>query len=227
MIENKQQRPILIASFSAFSAPAEIFSAREIDGRNSRGRVPQTKINRGHGDKQMQIAHLKVAAAKATAKATEPARRRRYGSIRGDLHRVIHTIHNAPVDITVDKGALLNGEKAQQNQRFKYHRTVPGLYCDVNTALIATVRPNCPVSSRSAASITLIWNMHRSGAACSLNVTSIGICLSRQQYVVTAITQFSRRSMLPPLTRPECGTIVRRPLKCSLAREPRVFPGTS
>jgi hypothetical protein len=58
------------------------------------------------------------------------------------LHRVIHTIHDAPVDITVDKEALLNGEKAQQNQHFKYHSAVPGLYCDVNTALIATVRPN-------------------------------------------------------------------------------------
>jgi hypothetical protein len=36
-------------------------------------------------------------------------------------HRVIHTIHNAPVDITVDNEAPLNDEKPQQNQHFKYH----------------------------------------------------------------------------------------------------------
>ena len=158
---------------------------------------------------------------------TPANRAKRYCSIRGDLHRVIHTIHNAPVDITVDKGAPLNGEKAQQNQHFKYHSVVLGLYCDGNTALIAAAKPNWDSASRSAAIITGLWNMHRSGAACSLNVTSIGICLYRQHYVVTAIAHFSRRSMLLPLTRPECGTIVRRPLKCSLAREPRVFPGTS
>jgi hypothetical protein len=35
------------------------------------------------------------------------------------LHRVMHTIHKPPVDITVDKEASLNGEKAQQNQHFK------------------------------------------------------------------------------------------------------------
>jgi CDP-diacylglycerol---glycerol-3-phosphate 3-phosphatidyltransferase len=33
---------------------------------------------------------------------------------------------------------------------------------------------------RPAPIVTLLWNMHRSGAACSLSVTIIGICLSRQ-----------------------------------------------
>jgi len=172
-------------------------------------------------------AHISAHSVRKKTHESREARRRRCGSIRADLHRVIHTIHNAPVDITVDKGAPLNGEKAQQNQHFKYRRVVPGLYRDANTALIATVGPNWPAISASAVIVTALWNMHRSGAACSLNVTSIGICLSRQQYVVTAIAQFSRWNMLPPLTRPVCGTIVRRPLKCSLAREPRVFPGTS
>jgi len=135
---------------------------------------------------------------------------KRYGSIRGDLHRAIHTIHNAPVDITVDKGGLLNGEKAQQNQHFKYHNMVPSLYRFANTALIVMVGTNWGRTSGSPANVTLLWNMHRSGAACSLNVTSIGICLYEQHYVVTAIAHFSRRSMLLPLTRPECGTIVKR-----------------
>jgi hypothetical protein len=143
------------------------------------------------------------------------------------LHRVIHTIHKAPVDITVDKEAPPNGEKAQQNQHFKYHTAAPNLYCVVNKPLITKTLPILTASPRTTPIVTGLRNMHRSGAACSLNVTSIGICLSRQQYVVTAIAHFLQRSMLLPLTRPECGTIVRRPLKCSLAREPRVFPGTS
>ena len=96
------------------------------------------------------------------------------------LHRVIHTIHNAPVDITVDNEAPLNGEKPQQNQHFKYHRAMRYMYIAVNKPLMSPLA-RLPANPQQAAPIvTLVWNMHRSGAACSLNDTSIGICLSRQ-----------------------------------------------
>lgn len=149
---------------------------------------------------------------------------KRYGSIRGDLHRVIHTIHNAPVDITVDKEGPLNGEKAQQNQHFESHRLVPGLYRAAKKPLTAMVSANWRRISRYAVIVTLLWNMHRSGAGCSLNVTSIGICLCRQHVRIYRKGANFGAKVLPPLTRPECGTIVKRPLECSLAREPRVFP---
>ena len=96
------------------------------------------------------------------------------------LHRVIRTIHNAPVDITVDNEAPLNGEKPQQNQHFKYHRPIRYMYIAVNKPLMSPLA-RLPANPQQAAPIvTLVWNMHRSGAACSLNDTSIGICLSRQ-----------------------------------------------
>ena len=170
-------------------------------------------------------AHISAHSVRKKTHESREARRRRCGSIRADLHRVIHTIHNAPVDITVDKGAPLNGEKAQQNQHFKYRRVVPGLYRDANTALIATVGPNWPAISASAVIVTALWNMHRSGAACSLNVTGVGICLSRQQYVVTATAHFSSPISPPPLTPPNCRTIVKRPLECSRPTSQGFFRG--
>ena len=95
------------------------------------------------------------------------------------MYRAIHTIHNVPVDITVDKEAPLIGEKAQQNQHFKSHRLVPDLYRDANTALMARRKPSYSAISCPAVIVTRLWNMHRSGAGCSLNVTRIGICLYR------------------------------------------------
>ena len=56
------------------------------------------------------------------------------------MHRVIHTVHQAPVDITVDKGTPPISEKPQQNQHFKYHRVVRYSYRAVNTPLIVQVR---------------------------------------------------------------------------------------
>ena len=143
------------------------------------------------------------------------------------MHWVIHAIHKAPVDITVDKGSSSISEKAQQNQHFKYHRLVPSLYHDANTVLIATVMPNYPAPPPSAPNITLIWNMHRSGAACSLNVTSVGICLSRKQCVVTAFAPISPYIPPPPLTRPKCRSIVNRTFGMLVGPRAGVFPGTS
>ncbi len=143
------------------------------------------------------------------------------------FHRVIHTIHNAPVDITVDKGTPPLSEKAQQNQHFTYHRAVRYSYGAVNNPLTSPHAPRIIFPPRAIRMITPVWNMHRSGAACSLNVTSIGICLSRQQYVVTAISHSSLRILPPPLTHSECGTIVKPTFGMLAAHELRVFPGTS
>jgi hypothetical protein len=199
MTENKQQRPVLIGCSSAFFAPAQIFSAREMRW-SLRSHVPQT-------------------TSRETSKREKPRPRAQV------LHRVILNFHNAPVDITVDKGSPPNSEKAQQNQHFKYHRPVLTLYCAANTALIEKVEANSPARSPSAPIVTLVWNMHRSGAAGSLNVTSIGVCLSSQQYVFTATLHFSKRNPPPPLTPPECGTIVKRPLECSRPTSQGFFRG--
>ena len=95
-------------------------------------------------------------------------------------HRVILSRLSAPVDITVDKGRGTGSEKPQQNQHFKYRRVVRHSYRDANKALIPSQWISPVPSRRTPPDVTLVWNMHRSGAACSLNVTSIGICLSRQ-----------------------------------------------
>jgi hypothetical protein len=141
------------------------------------------------------------------------------------LHRAIHTIHSAPVDITVDKGTPPNSKKPQQNQHFKSHTPVPSLYPNANTPLIANPNPNSPAPAPSSSIVTPKWNMHRSGAACSLNVTSIGICLSSQHCVFTAISLFSAHFAPPPLTPPECRTIVKRPLECSRPTSQGFFRG--
>ena len=143
------------------------------------------------------------------------------------LHRVIHTVHNAPVDITVDKGTPPISEKAQQNQHFKYHSLARSSYYPVNKSLTALWKSKPTPPQPAAPIVTPIWNMHRSRAACSLNVTSIGICLSRQHRVFTAISHFSLRTVLPPLTHPECGTIVKPTFGILAAHEPRLFPGNS
>jgi hypothetical protein len=200
MTENKQQRPILIASFSALFAAAHDLRAREIDGWNSRSRVSQTT--------SIEASRHKTLRPGAQV-----------------LHRVIHTIHKAPVDITVDKEAPLNDEKAQQNQHFKSHSPVPSLYHAANTPLTVNPKPNSPAPPPCSLNVTPTWNMHRSGAACSLNVTSIGIWLSRQHYVFTAISLFLQRNPPPPLTPPECGTIVKRPLECSRPTSQGFFRG--
>jgi hypothetical protein len=192
--ENKEQRPKLIASFGqAFydygsfqRATAGQLGFRQPGAADeNKRRTPILTGRRSH----VSRAHFSTFRAQNSCASRETPRPRAQV-----LRRVIHTIDSAPVDITVDKGTSLNDEKAQQNQHFKYHRVVLSLYNNVNKALIATAGPNCPASSRSAAIVTLLWNMHRSGAACSLNVTSIGIWLSRKQYVVTAIAQFSPRN---------------------------------
>ena len=144
------------------------------------------------------------------------------------IHPVVHTTKRPPVDITVDKGAPPNSEKVQQNQHFKYHRRAQRPYSAANRPFTAALRPKSASPVRTNSIVTRSWNMHRSGAACSLNVTGIGICLSSQHYVVAAFAQFSSHTKPVPLTRPSRGTIVKpRPLECSLAREPRVFPGIS
>jgi hypothetical protein len=102
MTENKQQRPILIASFSAVSAAAAAFGARKMDGWNLKSRLPQPA-------------------------SSDTSRHQTLRPSAQLFHRVIHTIHNAPVDITVDKGTPPNSEKAQQNQHFKYDASAPGL----------------------------------------------------------------------------------------------------
>src|SRR5271156_5085833 len=156
MTENKQKRPTLIASFSAVFATTQVFRAPEM----SRSKYASFR-------RASRAQNLRESLQKSLLKPQV-------------MHRVIHTIHNAPVDITVDKGTPPISEKAQQNQHFKYHRAVRYSYRAVNTPLIAKVGAIPPAPPRPAPIVTLLWNMHRSGAACSLNVTSIGICLSRQ-----------------------------------------------
>jgi hypothetical protein len=199
MTENKQKRPILIGGFSAVSAAAHDSCAQEMEGWNLRSRVSQT----------------------ASRESFQHETPRPPAQV---LRRVIHTVHNAPVDITVDKEPPPNSEKAQQNQHFKCDASVPCLYCPANKALIARMAENSPARSPSAPIVTLVWNMHRSGAACSLNVTSIGICLSSQHYVFTAIAHFSQRNP-PRLTPLACGTIVKRPLECSRPTSQGFFRG--
>jgi hypothetical protein len=156
MTENKQQRPILIASFSAFFAAAEIFRAREMSARNSR-------------------AQLSVFRAQKSPESCEMPRPRTQ-FVSGTKLK----LHSAPVDITVDKGTPRTSEKAQQNQHFKYHRPVRYSYHAVNKPVTRLPTPEPTPPLRATPIVTLRWNMHRSRAACSLNVTNIGICLSRQ-----------------------------------------------
>ena len=169
MTENKQQRPILIASFSEVLVAAEIFRAREMNGWSSRAQF-------------------------SAFRAPEPPGSRETPRIsRHSCRCAILKLHNAPVDITVDKRSSTSSEKPQQNQHFKYHRAVRYLYHDANKVLIP-LQSISPVPSRRAPLIvTLVWNMHRSGAACSLNVTSIGICLSRQH-----VRSFRNRAFFVP-----------------------------
>ncbi len=200
MTENKPQRPGLIGGFSAFFAAADDSCAQEMDGSNLPARVPHT-------------------TPPETSNRRTPCRPPEV------LHRVILNLHNAPVDITVDKATPPNRKKAQQNQHFKYCNLVLSLYSIANTALIANPKANLPAPSPASAIVTLIWNMHRSGAACHLNVTRIGICLSMQHYVFTAPSHFSSHFAPPPLTPPECGTIVKRPLECSRPTSQGFFRG--
>ena len=136
-------------------------------------------------------------------------------------------IHSAPVDITVDKETPPGSEKAQQNQHFKYHRPARNSYRSVNKPLIAPTKPQHSAMSTANRSVSLMLNMHRSGAACSLSVTSIGICLSRQQRAFLRPAPFSQPSTPAPLTRLDCGTIVTQTFGMLAAHEPRVFPGNS
>jgi hypothetical protein len=203
MTENKQQRPFLIASFSALFAAAEIFRARGTSAWNSRALYGAFRTHNSRGSREM------------------PRPRTRF------LSRIVLNLRGGPVDITVDNEAPLDGEKPQQNQHFKYQRAARYSYRPVNKTLIPPPAAQLVATGRAAPTVTPVWNMHRSGAACSLNVTSIGICLSSQQSVVTAMAHFSPRNVLPPLTHPECGTIVKRTFGMLAAHEPRVFPGIS
>jgi len=169
MTENKQQRPILIASFSALFAAAEIFRAREMNGWSSRAQF-------------------------SAFRAPEPPGSRETPRIsRHSCRCAILKLHNAPVDITVDKRSSTSSEKPQQNQHFKYHRAVRYSYHDANKVLIPLQSISPVPSRRTPLIVTLVWNMHRSGAACSLNVTSIGICLSRQH-----VRSFRNRAFFVP-----------------------------
>ena len=156
MTENKQQRPTLIASFSTLFDAAKIFRAREMSALGSRANHTAFRPQKSRG-------FCKTAPPRAQVS-----------------HRGILSRPGAPVDITVDKGRSTSSEKPQQNQHFKYRRVVRHSYRDANKALIPSQSISPAPARRTPADVTLVWNMHRSGAACSLNVTSIGICLSRQ-----------------------------------------------
>jgi hypothetical protein len=156
MTENKQRRSILIASFSALFAAAEVFRVREMSAWNSR-------------------AHFSVFRAQKSPEFCEKPRPRTQF-----LPRVILKSHSAPVDITVDKATPRSSEKAQQNQHFKYRWPVWYSYRAVNKPLAKLPTPEPTPPLRATPFVTLRWNMHRSRVACSLNVTNIGICLSSQ-----------------------------------------------
>ncbi len=177
---------LIATKYDTFFAHAQLLSAQKMSDWNSRAHYAAFRTQDSRGSCQTHPLRVPV------------------------LHRVILKSNSAPEDITVDKGTPPTSEKAQQNQHFKYHRTVRYSYRDVNRPLIPPSASQFVAPGRAAPNVTPLWNMHRSGAACSLNVTSIGICLSSQQYVVTAISHFSLRNVLPPLTHPECGTIVKR-----------------
>ena len=148
-------------------------------------------------------------------------------SLKRLVRRRILKIHSAPVDITVDKETPPSSEKAQQNQHFKYRRPARNSYLSVNRPLISLCALQHSALSTANRSVSLMLNMHRSGAACSLSVTSIGICLSRQQRAFDAPAPFSQPCSSAPLTRPDCGTIVTQTFGMLAAHEPRVFPGNS
>src|SRR5271156_3138404 len=156
MTENKQQRPTLIASFSAVFATTQVFRAPEMD------RSKNASFRRASRAQNLRDSHQESRLRPQV------------------MHRVILNVHNAPVDFTVDKGTPPISEKAQQNQHFKYHRAVRYSYRAESAPFAAKVGAPPPAPPRPAPIVTLLWNMYRSGAACSLNVTSIGICLSRQ-----------------------------------------------
>lgn len=189
---------LIATKFDLFFAHAELLGAQGMSGRKSRSRVPRTI------SKEIPEHGSRITSRDSRITSYTPRISPQF------LHRVIHTVHNAPVDITVDKGRSTSSEKPQQNQHFKYHRLVWHSYHDVKKVLTAPGAPNSAAPWRPAWIVTPMWNMHRFGAACSLNVTSIGICLSRQQYVFNATSHFSPRTLRLSLTRPKCGTIVKR-----------------
>jgi hypothetical protein len=143
------------------------------------------------------------------------------------FHRVFLKLHNPPVDITVDKGTPPKSEKAQQNQHFKYHRPVPSLHRNANKELMQNLRPNSPASPPSSTIVKPVWNMHRSGAACSLNVTSIGICLSRQHVRIYRNRAFFAAECAPAVDSPGMRDYSEMTFGMLAAHEPGVFPGTS
>ena len=181
MTENKQRRPILIASFSALFAAARIFRASEMEGGNFRSLLPRTASRKASGYRSdCRVAQTTSPGSRITKHQSLITTHETPRPCMGYLHRVFLNLHRAPVDITVDKGSSTSSEKAQQNQHFKYHRSVRYSYRAVNRPLTTLRKPEPAPRRRATPIVTPIWNMHRSGAACSLNVTSIGICLSRQ-----------------------------------------------
>jgi hypothetical protein len=142
-------------------------------------------------------------------------------------HRLSLKLRQAPVDITVDKGTGCVGEKAQQNQHFKYHRAASNSYCAVNKLLAAKRKPSPPSAGRSDGIVTAVWNMHRSGAACSLNVTSIGICLSRQHVRIYRKQPFFAAECAAAVDSPGMRDYSETTFGMLAAHEPGVFPGTS
>jgi hypothetical protein len=181
MTENKQQRPILIASFSTLFAAARISRTREMEGGNFRTFWPHTASRKASGYlPDCRVARATSPGARITNHQSLLTNHETPRPCLGYSHREFLNSHSAPVDITVDKGSSTSSEKPQQNQHFKYHRSVRYSYRAVNRPLTTLRKPQPAARRRAAPIVTLIWNMHRSGAACSLNVTSIGICLSRQ-----------------------------------------------
>jgi hypothetical protein len=136
-------------------------------------------------------------------------------------------LRQAPVDITVDKGTGFIPEKAQQNQHFKYHRALSNSYRAVNKPLTVNLKSGPPKAGRSAAIVTAVWNMHRSGAACSLNVTSIGICLSRQQLRIDRNRAFFVAECAAAVDSPGMRDYSETTFGMLAAHEPGVFPGNS
>ena len=156
MTENKEQRPVPVARFPVFFAAAKDSRAPEMSAWNSRALFRE------------------FGAENSRASCETPRMSPKFSP------RVILSFDSAPVDITVDKQAHHACEKAQQNQHFKYHSAVRYSYRAVKKPLTALPQPTAAPPRHLPSIVTLLCNMHRSGAACSLNVTSIGICLSRQ-----------------------------------------------
>src|SRR5271155_6024520 len=125
MTENKQQRPILITSFSTLFVAARIFRARETEGGNFRSLLPRTASRKASGYRSdCRVARTASPGSRITNRQPLITNHETPRPCEGFSHRVFLSSHRAPVDITVDKGSSTSSEKAQQNKHFKYYRSV-------------------------------------------------------------------------------------------------------